>query len=86
MAQEIENLREGLNSLKAISTGISGLSQIYDFAKQIQSFLFTCIESMNNLPENRDFSTIKTVLGIIDEVLGLYNGAINKISLIENNK
>lgn len=84
MANEIEKLKESLNSLKTTCTGISGLSQLYDFAKQCQSFLSTCIKAMDKLPANRDFSTIKIVLSVIDEVLGLYSGVIDKISLIEN--
>jgi hypothetical protein len=85
VATTIETLNEGLNSLKTMSTGISELSQLYDFARQCQAFLVSCVESMHNLPANRDIITIKAVLGIIDEILGLYNKTIDKISDIENN-
>lgn len=79
-----ESLREELATLRATSKTISGLSQLYDFARQCQSFLLTCVQSMSDLPADRALSVIKDILSIVDDVLHLYNETIKKISDISN--
>lgn len=79
-----DQLRAELAALKTTSTNISGLSQLYDFARQCQTFLLKCVQSMSDLPANRDIFMIKDILNIIDDVLRLYNETIEKISAIKN--
>ena len=55
-------LKAELNTLRTTSETIADLSQLYDNARHCQSLLLSCVQSMSDLPANRDLSMIKDFL------------------------
>ncbi len=84
MERTIDELKEALSSLKVNSTGLAEPTRLYDLAGQCQFILGYCVSSMASLQADRDISMIKVLLGVIEEVISLYNDPVVKISRMEN--